>query len=294
MLGVIAAAAGVSVGLLVWLALAWWRHLPARAGVLPVGVPLPLWWRLLAPAGSVFGHTLGRRFSGRARHRLEAQLRQAGWHHRLPANDVLGMQGAAALAAAALMGGLGVVSLGLEVQIALVVALAAAGIGQALPRLWLRDQARSRQRAIARALPFVLDMVTLCVEGGLNLQGALQQAAEKGAERAMREELQHTLADIRTGLPRAEALRQLAQRTGVPTVRLWVTAMIQAESLGMSLAPILRAQADQRRAERFLVAEKLAMQAPVKMLLPLVTCIFPCTFIVLGFPIVIKLIGVFG
>lgn len=292
MLTLIAATTGVSVGLAVWIVLAWWRRLPTRAGLMPQGVPLPLWWRMLAPVGAVCGQRLGRWQGARARHRLELHLRQAGWQHRLPVEDVLGMQGAAALAGAAVMGAFALIGLALPTVVGLV--LAAALIGQALPRLWLRDQARARQRAVARALPFVLDMVTLCVEGGLNLQGALQQAAEKGADRVMREELQHTLTDIRTGVPRAEALRQLAQRTGVPTVRLWVTAMIQAESLGMSLAPILRAQADQRRTERFLQAEKLAMQAPVKMLLPLVTCIFPCTFIVLGFPIVIKLIGVFG
>ena len=80
----------------------------------------------------------------------------------------------------------------------------------------------------------------------------------------------------------------MAARLREPSITAFTTAVIQAESMGMSLGPVLRAQADQRRSERFLRAEKMAMEAPVKMLFPLIAFIFPCTFIVLFFPIVIK------
>ena len=94
----------------------------------------------------------------------------------------------------------------------------------------------------------------------------------------------------RTGKPRIEALRAMALRTRTAEVSLWVDAIAQAESMGMSLGPLLRSQSDQRRQERFHRAEKRALEAPVKMLLPLIFCIFPCTFIVLAFPIAMKIL----
>src|SRR5690606_22437577 len=102
--------------------------------------------------------------------------------------------------------------------------------GCCMPALWLRDQIALRRRQVVRTLPFVLDMTTLCVEGGLNLQGALQQAVDKGPVGPLRDELQRTLGDIRAGMRRADALRQLAQRLDEPAVKTWVSALIQAES----------------------------------------------------------------
>ena len=159
------------------------------------------------------------------------------------------------------------------------------------PRSWLRDMGLRRQAIMLREFPFLLDMTTLCVEAGLNLQGALQQAAHHGPEGPLRGELRHALADMRAGMPRLQALDDLAGRTGLAAVRSLVTALSQADQLGMSLGPLLRSQSEQRRAERFLRAEKLALEAPVKMLFPMVLCIFPCTFLVIGFPIVIKIMG---
>lgn len=159
------------------------------------------------------------------------------------------------------------------------------------PRRWLRDLGLRRQTLMLRDFPFFLDMATLCVEAGLNLQGALQQAAVHGPEGHFRTELRHALADMRAGMPRLQALNELALRTGLSAVRSLVTALMQADQLGMSLGPLLRAQSEQRRVERFLRAEKLALEAPVKMLFPMVFCIFPCTFLIIGFPIAIKLMG---
>src|SRR5690606_12831203 len=159
------------------------------------------------------------------------------------------------------------------------------------PRLWLRGVVRRRQLQMLREFPFLLDMTTLCVEAGLNLQGALQQAALHGPDGPLRSELRHALADMRAGLPRVQALQELAERCGLTAVQSLVTALAQADQLGMSLGPLLRSQSEQRRAERFLRAEKLALEAPVKMLFPMVFCIFPCTFLIIGFPIVVKLLA---
>lgn len=160
------------------------------------------------------------------------------------------------------------------------------------PRYWLRDVGVKRQRLMLKEFPFLLDMTTLCVEAGLNLQGALQQAAAHGPPGPLRQELRHALADMRAGMPRLEALRHWSNRTGLAAVQQLVTALSQADQLGMSLGPLLRAQSEQRRTERFLRAERLALEAPVKMLFPMVFCIFPCTFLIIGFPIASKLMGV--
>jgi tight adherence protein C len=160
--------------------------------------------------------------------------------------------------------------------------------GWTYPVIWLKDRTAARKRLLQKTLPFYLDLITLCVEAGLNLQGAFNQAAEKGPKGILQEELQRVLRDIRSGKARAEALKAMSERMQEPSVTTFVTAMIQAERMGMNLGPVLRAQADQRRSERFLRAEKLAIEAPIKLLFPLIAFIFPCTFIVLFFPIVIQ------
>jgi tight adherence protein C len=162
-------------------------------------------------------------------------------------------------------------------------------LGFVYPGIWLSDRLSLRRRDLLKSLPFFLDIITLCVEAGLNLSGALNQAVQRGPKGVLRDELQKVLRDVRAGKQRAEAMRAMAERLGESVIANLVTSLIQAENLGMNLGPVLRAQAEQRRSERFLRAEKLAMEAPVKMLLPLIAFIFPCTFIVLGFPIVMKL-----
>jgi tight adherence protein C len=161
-------------------------------------------------------------------------------------------------------------------------------IGYAFPALWLRDLLARRKNELLKTLPFYLDVITLCVEAGLNMQGAMQQAVAKAPRGVLRDEFQRVLRDIRAGKGRADSLRSMAERLNETTVTSFTTSVIQAETMGMNLGPVLRAQADQRRIERFMRAEKLAMEAPVKLLFPLVVFIFPVTFIVLFFPIVMK------
>lgn len=166
----------------------------------------------------------------------------------------------------------------------------AAVLGWAFPAIWLRDQIQLRRRETLKTLPFFLDIVTLCVESGLTLNGALQQAVAKGPRGALRDELSRILRDVRAGKARVDALRTFADRMNEPAITNLVAALIRAETMGMNLGPILRAQSEQRRAERFARAEKLAMEAPVKLLFPLIAFIFPCTFFVIGFPIAMKFI----
>jgi tight adherence protein C len=166
----------------------------------------------------------------------------------------------------------------------------AASLGAIWPLAWIREHRAKRLRHIYRSLPFYLDIVTLSVESGTNLTGALSHAVAKGPAGPLQAELERVLSDVRAGRTRAEALRALAERIDLPAIASWVAALVSAERQGSSLGPILRAQAEQRRQERFQLAEKLAMRAPVKMLFPLLVFIFPCTFVLLLFPVAVRLL----
>ncbi|WP_245153735.1 type II secretion system F family protein [Allopusillimonas ginsengisoli] len=177
-------------------------------------------------------------------------------------------------------------SLGTSLAVAALIGLS----GGWLPYQRLQERARQRQARMLRELPFMLDMATLCVEAGQNLQGALQQAAWHGPPGPLRSELQHALSDMRAGVPRIKALQLMGGRAGLPALQSLVSLIAQAEQMGMSMGPLFRAQAQQHRAARFLRAERLALEAPVKMLFPLVICIFPCSFLIIAFPIATRLL----
>jgi len=164
-------------------------------------------------------------------------------------------------------------------------------LGFMFPIIWLSDTRKRRNDNVIRTLPVYLDFITMCVEGGLNLQGALGQAMEKAPPGPLRNEFAIVLRDLRSGLSRADSLRRMAERLDIPEITSFVSSIIQAEKMGASLATVLRVQSDQRRNERFQRAEKLAMEAPIKLVGPLIMFIFPVTFIVLGFPIVMKFMG---
>jgi tight adherence protein C len=156
------------------------------------------------------------------------------------------------------------------------------------PRLWLRDVRRRTMVQVIKQLPVFLDFLTLSVEAGLNINGAMTHAVEKGPDGTLRREFEHVLRDLKAGLNRSEALRRMDDRLRMKEITNFVGAVIQAERMGSGLASTLRFQSEQRRTERFQRAEKQAMEAPVKLIFPLVVFIFPVTFIVLGFPIVMK------
>lgn len=144
--------------------------------------------------------------------------------------------------------------------------------------------------SVLRTLPAYLDFITMAVEAGLNFSGAIEQARKKGPASPLANEFGIVLRDLRSGVPRAKALRRMAGRLDIQEVTSFINAIIQAENLGSSMAAILRVQAEQRRVERFQRAEKKAMEAPVKLMGPLVIFIFPTTFMVLAFPIAMKIL----
>lgn len=152
-----------------------------------------------------------------------------------------------------------------------------------LPWLWLRGKARNREIAVLRELPFHLDMIALGLEAGGTLNGALRASLLRSPPGPLCAALQELHAELQAGRSRIDALESLRRRVDFESTAPLIAALVQAERAGGSLAGVMRIQAEQRSHERFHRAEKLAMQAPVKMLGPLILCIFPCTFIVLGF-----------
>lgn len=172
------------------------------------------------------------------------------------------------------------------------VALAAA-VGFFLPQLWLRQRVGARQAHIIKTLPDSFDLITTCVEAGLGLEAALTRVAEK-VEGPFSEELSRTLQEVALGKMRRDALQELGNRTGVPDLITFVNAVIQAEQMGSSIGSVLRVQSEQLRVRRRQRAQEQAHKAPVKMIFPLVLCIFPTLFLVILGPAVITIMESFG
>jgi tight adherence protein C len=156
------------------------------------------------------------------------------------------------------------------------------------PVMWLNDQVKKRHLQISRALPYNLDLLTLSVEAGLDFTAALAKVVEKGKAGPLREELQLVLKQLKMGKTREEAMKSMIVRVDLPSLTTFVTALIQADKMGTSLGKVLRIQSTQMRIDRTQRAEKLAGEAPVKMLFPLIACIFPTVFMVLFGPIVFQ------
>jgi tight adherence protein C len=148
------------------------------------------------------------------------------------------------------------------------------------PKIWLSNRVRHRQKQVLKSLPDAFDLITTCVEAGLGLEAALARVAEK-VEGPFGEELTIMLHEVSLGRLRREAMKDLGQRVGVPDLTAFINAVIQAESMGTSIAAVLRVQADQMRMKRRQRAEQQAQAAPIKMMFPLVLCIFPCMFLVI-------------
>jgi tight adherence protein C len=153
-------------------------------------------------------------------------------------------------------------------------------LGFFLPVVWLGRRIKSRQDEIIKTLPDALDLLTISVEAGLPFDGAMQRVAEKWDNELSRG-FQRLLAEMQMGKSRREALRDMADRMDVPDVTSFVAALIQADQLGISIAKVLRIQAEQMRIKRRQRAEEKAQQAPIKMLLPMTFLIFPTILIII-------------
>jgi tight adherence protein C len=214
---------------------------------------------------------------------MRRKLVKAGEPQAFKPEDIMALQEISA--ALGLLAGLILVNgVGENLAYSLIFAL----FGMYYPLIWVNDQVKKRHLLISRALPYNLDLLTLSVEAGLDFTAALAKVVEKGKHGPLREELQIVLKQLKMGKTREEALKAMIARVDLPSLTTFVTALIQADKMGTSLGKVLRIQSTQMRIDRTQRAEKLAGEAPVKMLFPLIACIFPTVFMVLFGPIVFQ------
>ena len=167
------------------------------------------------------------------------------------------------------------------------------GIGFLLPEFWLGGKIKARQKIILKMIPDTLDLLTISVRAGLGFDAALAKVVEK-LPGPLTDEFRRALAEVRVGKARRDALRDMVPRTNVAPLSAFIGAIIQAEQLGVSISKVLQVQSDQLRIERRQRAEEMAAKAPIKMLFPLVGCIFPSLFIVILGPALISIFQVIG
>jgi len=178
---------------------------------------------------------------------------------------------------------------GFSLMMQILVALWGAILGRVLVDTILKSKVKGRQQAISRELPDVLDLLTVSVEAGLGFDGALQKVIQKTTG-PIAYEFHRTLQEIKMGKPRREALKDLGERTGEEDLNSFISAIVQADQLGVSIGNVLRIQSKQMRQVRKQRVEEKAMKAPIKMLLPMLFFIFPAIFLVLLGPAIIQLI----
>ena len=244
----------------------------------------PFGFRLLWPLIKLIVYYLGPLLSRKYRIKMQGKLRRAGVDYSLSPEQFFAGQ---LLSGLFTMGAMALLQSVLDKPSGLFLVLGGIG-GYFYPSLWLKEEIDKRQKQIFRALPFYLDIITLCVEAGTNLTGAFTHAIQKAEDGPLKTEINRVLRDVRAGKQRADSMRAMADRLQMASINSLVSSLIQSEKMGSNLGQVLRAQADQRRIERFQRAEKLAMEAPVKLLGPLVMFIFPNTFLVLGFVLLAK------
>lgn len=236
---------------------------------------------------------LGRRLSGkdaadRIRHKLDLAGNPPRWTvDRVMAGKVIG-------AVAGLVGALlFALMLGLSLPTRIVMTLAGGMVGFFGPSLFLYQKTYDRSAQLQRDLPDAIDLLTISVESGLGFDAAIQQVANK-TEGPLADEFSRVLREMQIGQGRSEALRGLAERTDVPDIQTFVSAMVQADSFGIPMSQVLRVQSSEIRVKRRQRAEAKAQQVPVKITIPLIFCILPCLFVAVMGPAAINIMANFG
>lgn len=250
---------------------------------------LPPALRLLRPLVRWYASAVDEGLSAHKRDVIQMQLNAAGASYMITPAEFLVIRRLGFIAG--LVGALYVIFiLGMKDPMHVAVVGCLAPFSYLYPNIWLRDATKRRQGQFEKEFPFFLDVLVLGMKAGLTFMAAVEQSIDQLRESPVRQEFSRYLRETRTGVSRRIALDRLAMRVMIPAVTNFAASVSQAEETGGSLGDVLADQARQRRQERFLRAEKLANQAPVKMLFPLIALLFPITFIIIGFPIVIQLI----
>ena len=242
--------------------------------------------RVMRPAIERLGSLLSRSTPQKARQDLLNRLELAGRPGNLTPEDFAAVR----LVAAAVVGALGVlIGLLLANPLYLVIALVAGVIlGYYVPVLWLKQKVDGRKAEIQKNLPDALDLLVICVDAGLGFDAALARVTDK-YRNALSDLLSKALREVSLGRPRLEALDEMGRNSGVEDLHNFIQAVIQSEQFGTGIGKILRIQADEMRRRRRQRAQERGAQATLKMMLPMVGCIFPTLWIVLLGPAVLIL-----
>jgi len=253
---------------------------------------LPFSERTLRPLVGRLSRMGGRLGSASSTDVAEKRLAMAGNPGDLRVTDWMGVKILVGIATGAIMFLLfGLLVAGLVAGVFL--GMLGFGIGFLLPEFWLGGKIKARQKIILKMIPDTLDLLTISVRAGLGFDAALAKVVEK-LPGPLTDEFRRALAEVRVGKARRDALRDMVPRTNVAPLSAFIGAIIQAEQLGVSISKVLQVQSDQLRIERRQRAEEMAAKAPIKMLFPLVGCIFPSLFIVILGPAMLSIIQVMG
>lgn len=163
-------------------------------------------------------------------------------------------------------------------------------LGFFYPDRWLKDRRKKRAHDIVRTLPDVVDMLALSVEAGLDFVAAVNKVVRKSRPGALVAELGLVVSEMRLGATRSDAFRNMAFRCDVRELNSFVSILVQADKLGVSIGKVLRAQSDKMRTERFQKAERMGAIASQKILFPLILCIMPAIFIVFFGPLIVRFV----
>ena len=244
--------------------------------------------RALRPMIERLGSLLSRSTPQKARQDLLNRLDLAGRPGNLTPEDF----GAVRIVAAAVMAAIGLlIGLLLGSTLYTVIALAVgAGLGYYLPVLWLKQKVDGRRTEIRKGLPDAMDLLVIAVDAGLGFDAALARVTDK-YKNALSEEFAKVLREVSLGRPRLEALDEMGRSSVVDDLHNFIQAVIQSEQFGTGIGKILRIQADEMRRKRRQRAQELAAQATLKMMLPMVGCIFPTLWIVLLGPAALILLA---
>ncbi len=252
----------------------------------------PFFDRTIRPLAARLSGAVARVTSSSFSERTEKRLAMAGNPGDMKVADWLGIKAiGTGIGAGVLFIVVGV--LGRNLAQGLLLALVGAGIGYVGPEFWLGGRVRKRQKQILLQIPDALDLLTISVRAGLGFDAALGKVVEK-MKGPLVDEFRRALAEVRVGKARREALRDIVPRTEVQPLTNFIGAIIQAEQLGVSISKVLQVQSEQLRIERRQRAEEQAAKAPIKMLFPLVGCIFPSLFVVILGPALILIMQNLG
>jgi tight adherence protein C len=252
----------------------------------------PVSERILLPLVNGFAQLLGRFTPQHRRETILGKLLFAGLPGGLGVSQFVGIKGLCG-AAGGIAGVAVFLLLRLPFPFNVGILLGLPLFGYFGPDLWLSRKIGQRRHDLVRSFPNGLDLLTIAVEAGLGFDAAMGRVVEK-YDNVLSDELNVVLNEMRLGKPRAECLQDMARRTGVAEVEQFVSALIQSEQLGVGMAKILRIQSDEMRRRRRERAEEKANSAPVKMLIPMVGCIFPSLFVVILGPAALKVLAQIG